>query len=112
VIEGVVKGLFFDVILKAAASRIISAIPFLGWPGINTIFIGLLTKLAQVFYEELHRAAVFSLIDWRIEGERRVYEKALSDLRQAMDTEKGVEDAKQKFRNALADLIRMRKPAS
>jgi len=110
-IEDVVKKLVFDVILKAAISKIIAAVPFLAWPVINPLFVYIVTKVATRLYEEMETHVQFTLIDLKTKAELEAYNKAVAELKAAhaapIIDQKEIENAKQKFKATLGNLIRI-----
>jgi hypothetical protein len=107
--ENVIKNILIEVALKVAIAQIIIAVPFLGFPIINPVFIFIAEKLVLRVFAELARVVNFEIIDIRIESERKNYEEAVSKLRTVLTTPEvpndQIEKAKEEFRNRLHDLI-------
>lgn len=113
-IEQLVKKMIFDVALKAAITRIVSAAPFLAWPVVNPVFVFAITKLAEKLYAEMALVVDFAVIDFRTDQERRAYEAAVAELRRVAQPPQGgtpnaeeIERARQELERRLADLIRL-----
>lgn len=107
-----IKSLILDVVLKAAIRQIIAAVPFLSWPVINPLVTYLITKVATVLYDHMALYISFQLIDFKTDQEQKAYTKAVEELKAAHAapnaTEKQLNDAKEKFRRNLGDLIRFK----
>lgn len=89
-------------------SKIIIAVPFLGWPVINQIFTKLVYKLASMFIKEVETLAIFMKIDFKVNGQRERYEEATDQLREVLktpNTNEDVQRAKDEYKNKLRDLI-------
>lgn len=109
--EAVIKGLIYDVALKAVLARLVVMAPFLGWPVINAVFVFIMTKLAGMLYEEMSLVASFALIDFKTEAERHAYEEAVGGLRQAIQEDKSSEEIqrqKTEAKKRLGEFIRLR----
>ena len=102
-IEDVAKRLFFEVVVKAAITRVVAAVPFLGWPVVGTVFQVLVMKFAGILYEELQRLTKFTIIDIEIEKNRKEYDEATSKLKDAIEKDEDVEKAKEEYKNNLRD---------
>jgi hypothetical protein len=100
----------FDVALKAVITRIVAAVPFLGFPVINPVFVYIITKLAGVIYEEISRVVAFSIIDHTVDQERQKYDDAVNQLKDAVKTgdQNDIEKAKAEFKERLKNLVRIR----
>lgn len=109
---GLIKGIIFDVVLKAAISRAIAYLPFLAWPIVNPLFTFFMSKLGSLIFTELKRNVSFAIIDYRTEKERAAYEAAAerlkNEFRQPEIDPASIEKAKQAMRDSLAELIRFR----
>lgn len=106
--EQAIKSIFFEQIVKAVISKIIIAVPFLGWPIINQIFTGLVYKLAKMFIKEMETLSVFIKIDFEVDGQRREYEKATEEMKEALKNPQSYENlqkAKDEYREKLRNLI-------
>jgi hypothetical protein len=107
-----VKSLIFDVVLGAAVNSITAAVPFLSLPVIKPLFVFVVTKIAGAIYNELERYVSFTLIDIRTNEEKRQYLAAVGELKVVHEsptaTPEEIELAKQKFKNTLRDLIRLK----
>lgn len=115
-LESIIHSVVFDVALKAAFTRIISLVPFLGFPVISPVFIFVTTKLASILYEEIALLVQFKLIDFQTESHNNHYQEAVKQLQTQLnfpkehwptekDREVEVEKAKAEFKRTLHDLV-------
>lgn len=111
--EKVIETIFFNIVSKQIAPKIISSIPFLGWPVINPVFMFILSSLAKVFYEELSRGIKMMTIDYEVEKEKQAYIDALKKLEDELakpkesKDETAIERERLNTRDRLRDLIRI-----
>lgn len=109
--DDILKKLIFDVVVGAVLSSIVSAVPILGLPVISTIVTSLLMKVAWMLFEQTSRLINFQIIEWKDEATQRAYEAAVADLKSLHDDpmadEESIENAKQKFKDTLRDLIKL-----
>lgn len=106
VIQDMIKGVVFDVIVKKVIARAVTALPFLGVPPFSWVFGYAVNKIATMFYEELARRVTFALIDAQVEGQRQAYDEAVGKLKEviAAPPEKF---ATEEERNAAAEQARL-----
>lgn len=110
-INGIVRNILFDVILKVVISRAVAAVPFLGFPVIGPLFGMFAGWLAGMLYEEMAKQVTFAMIDLQVGNQKEEYEKAVEELKVVMDKPKEeqnaeeLEKAKEALRKRLADLV-------
>ena len=106
----IIKGLIFDVVLKALINRIILKAPYLALPVINPVFIFVMTKLTGLIYDEICSRVSLVMIDFKVESERLAYQNAVEYLKfaQVKNDPETIKKAEQTFRDTLADLIRFK----
>lgn len=94
-IENEVHRLVFDVGLKAGMGALVLEFPFLGWPLISQAFTYVVLKIADAIYEPLSKFVKFSVIDARVDAERKAAEAALAafKLAQTPEARKALEDS-------------------
>lgn len=102
------KEILFDVITERVVSKIITLIPFLGWPIINQIVSKSIAKLIILSYETMHEMKVIAEIDFRGETQKKQYEEATDKLERALEEPINLEEikrAKDEYKKKLRDLI-------
>lgn len=106
-LDKVVKNLVLEVAVKAAIKRLFIAIPWLGIPVVSQIVSYFAMKLAEFLYDEMALAISFAIIDIKVDLQADAYKAASQELKNAVDSQDEVKinEAKQKFKNSLRDLI-------
>lgn len=104
--DAVIKSLIFDVVVRVVIQTSMAALPILGWPVIAPLFGWVVIKIATLIYDELSKHVQFLLIDIQTEQQKQAYDKATTELKTAIDSGTNVDEAKEKFKNSLRDLIR------
>lgn len=112
--EAAVKKIIYEVILKKAVAKVISALPFLGLPFINPVFVWAMEKLAATIYEELSTFVAFKVISFKTTAQREAYESAVAQfkdevLRSEQNAEE-IERRRQEVERALRDLVNFPTP--
>ncbi len=101
--DALVDKLVYGVVLKAAIKAIVGRVPFLLWPGINPLFVALVTKIAGMLYRELATFGARIIIHARVEGQKDAYVESLDKYKDTL--EKGDEDAIEKARIQAEDRL-------
>ena len=104
------RNAIFDVIISRVAARLVLLVPCLGWPGLNAVFVFLLSRLAGLFFEEFMTNFKCDLVDKHTAAYRAAYDIDMERLRKAEMDQRGLEDATEKFKKTLRDLIVIRSP--
>lgn len=99
-----------DIILKLIIEKIIQALPWLGAPVINPVFVWLFTKIFNVVYDELEVYYDFIKIDIKTEHEQKKYDQATEVLKTAIESQdqQEIENAKELYKKYLKNLVSMR----
>jgi MFS superfamily sulfate permease-like transporter len=102
----------FSIAVEMAIDYILAEVPALAIPVIKSIFVFIVHKLTDILYEQLRTLVAFSIISVQVEKERKKYEAAVTELKQAQASGDPLthEQAKQKFKDSLRDLVRFGKP--
>jgi len=118
-----IKALFFEEVCNAAIAKAVAALPFLGIPGVYSIFSFVVTKVGGLIYEELSLRITFQLIDSHVGAEKDEFDNAKAELERVLTLEQHIQDpspensaeiqrqideAKAKFKEKLASLIRIK----
>lgn len=113
-INEILHGIIFEVVLKAAISRVVAAVPFLAWPIINPVFSFIVVKFVEIFYDELSKSVAFQVINFQTEEQRKAYSDAVTQLQAAIEKPKeeqnaeDIEKAKAELKARLKDLISLK----
>lgn len=116
--KDIIKKLIFDVAVKAAIKQLVTssfASPLFSIPVLGPICAYLagwaIEWVADILYVEIARFVTFTIIDFKTEQERMLYENAVGNLKQVLaDPEEKPEEkerAKELFKARLRDLIRL-----
>lgn len=107
-----IKKLIIDVILKAVMAKLVTAIPFLGMPFLGPLVGFFVGKLLNMVGDELALMVEFKVIDIKVGKEVKGYEEAVLELKTELDKpikdEVKINEAKDRFKEKLRDLIDMR----
>jgi len=113
-LDDILKTIIFDVILKVVISKLIARFAFLGLPIINPILGMVLSWFAQEIFEQISKFFRFTAIDSKIAGQVEGYDDAVADLKAALELplddeerESVIDEAKENYKQRLADLIRI-----
>jgi hypothetical protein len=108
-VDAIVKGLIFEVALRAVVARLILVVPFLGWPVINPVFVFILSKIAGLLFDEMAKVVSFGIIELQVDHQRKTYEESVDKLKLALTAgdPDAIKQAKEEFKNRLGDLIRL-----
>lgn len=106
-LDDAISKLIKNVVLKAVIAALISAVPFLGIPGINLITTWLVMKIGGLVIETLQKFIDFKIIDWKTDAENAAYQNAVAALKAAQATgdANATEKAKADFKSTLSKLI-------
>lgn len=105
------QDLVYEVLKKAAISKMLVAFPFLNIPVIKQIFTFFTDKLLDKFYETLKEKQAFFIIDFKTQRELNEYNDALNELETTLGTtndEGKINEARENFEKRLGDLISFR----
>jgi len=96
--------LLWENILRSYVVSITKAVPFLGWPVINNVFIFVLEEyLVEPLFNELARYGVFTSIDWKNTEQYAAYRQEAVKL---VASQGGEWTDRESFKNAARSLIR------
>jgi len=103
----IVKKLVYEVIVKAAITRLVAAIPFLNLPIVNPLTVYFLGRFAEHLYDVISLYITFQVIDFQTAHQKIEYERAVSELLKAQQSQNKEEQdrAKAEFKKRLGDLI-------
>ena len=112
-IDDLVRKAIMDAILKVVMGRIIAALPFLSIPIIGPIlapiigyFVG---KILNLVADELILMINMKVIEIRVSGEVKDYEKTVDELKvelaKPVPDEEALRAAKEKLKKSLHDLV-------
>lgn len=105
-VASAIHRLVWNVMLEKVIAKLLLAVPFLGWPIIKDIFIGLLDKyLLMPLFEEGARWGIFTSIDFKTDEEYNAYKDRAVELVGSQGEETWNEDSRKAFRDAARDLI-------
>lgn len=102
------KEIIYKMVLEAVIKKIIASAPFLSTPIINPIFLFIIRKIFDRVYSEMSLHGAFIMIDLKTEAEKNRYQKAVENLKNAMQKQGSADEEKEKFKETLRDLIRFR----
>lgn len=110
-LNGIVRSLIFDVVVKNVIKRLITAVPFLAFPGIGCLVSLVVNKLTGIVFDELSLMIEFKMIENKVGEQKDAYDKAVNDLKTILD--KPVEEqksadislAKEELKKRLKDLV-------
>jgi len=107
-VQAALKKLVFEVIVNLALKQLFLALPFLAIPGLSQIVTFLLSKVAWLIYDQLEQSAEFVLIDFKTNKEKEQYQKAVDELKKALEGQNAeqTDQAKAEFKKRLHDLIK------
>lgn len=107
-VDGVIHVLIFDVAEKAAETYARAQVPFLNTPVISQIFSYAMKWLCGFVYVAMSNQATFTVIDLQTDHEKDQYIKAVDELKaiQKSGDQNAIDEAKRKFREKLAALIK------
>lgn len=108
--EEILTSIIKKKIVGVVVSKMVTALPFLGWPILNPILVYFVGKVFQYAYEELEREIKFLIIDAQAKARSENYKEIKSELERLLK-EKGLDDEETKkasleFDERLNDLIR------
>lgn len=101
------KRLVFDMIVKAAIKRLFIMVPALGWGPVGIVVSYLISKFADMAYDETKEYIELNMIKFKNEKHQRAFDKEFIKLkmlegsRNAEDIEKAIQEAQHR----LADLV-------
>ena len=96
--------LLWDNILRGYLASMTKAVPILGWPVINNVFLYLIENyLIDPLFNELSRYGVFTSIDWKNTEQYAAYRQEAVKL---IGAQNGEWPDREKFKNAARNLIR------
>jgi len=101
--ENAIRSLLFDVAFDRVLTRILSAVPWLGYPVIKQLFSFLARKLLVLVYNEAEEGLALLVIQIRVRAEKTAYDAAVLKLKQGDMSDA----AQEEFRRRLRDLIRI-----
>lgn len=110
-LNGIVRSLIFDVVVKNVIKKIIAAVPFLALPGIGCLVSFVVNKIAGAMFDELSLMIEFKMIDKQVGEQKDAYDKAVNDLKVILDKPKEEQKdadlslAKEELRKRLKDLV-------
>jgi hypothetical protein len=121
-LEKVIQDALLDVALPAALRAAVAAVPFLGMPIINPVFIFLATTLAKLIYKELALQLSFTIIDIETQKELKEYTDAKDKFKDVLSSpvqnypsegerNAALQKARDEFKAKTRDLIRLRPAA-
>lgn len=104
---------FRKIILKRAIveimKKLVSAVPFLGWPIVNQAVSYLIEKILIKFIDEVEKSGMIIKIDFDTHAQQEAYEREVTELRKIlMDTDskpEEVEKAKDEFNEKFRSLV-------
>ena len=102
--ESVVKNLAFDVLLKRALGELLGSFPFLSLPIIKQVTVFMVTRTAELLYEQIEDHMEFKAIDVDEDLKVKAHIAAVSRLESAK-TEEDLKNAKEEYRKTFANLI-------
>lgn len=112
ILEGIVKGIFKDVILKVVISKITEAVPFLALPIINPLFGLFAGWIGKFFLDEMINMFEIKLIDYKVDGQKNDYNEAVEKLKAVVDkpdkTPEELEAAKNELKEKLHNLVSLK----
>lgn len=112
--ESYVRKAIFDYGFKEVFDRVISVIPWLGYPVIKQVFSFVSEKLLWLFYTIVEQQLALIFIDGKVDIENKKFKEAVNALKAELSKPKEnqdanqVEAAKQEVRSRLRDLIRFK----
>lgn len=106
--NGIIKKLIFEVVVREVLNKILLAAPFLALPIINPLFTWGFTWVAGKIYDEMALVVSFQLIALKTDEQVRKYEAVVREIQAAQDKEDLDEKVREEYRKRLADLIRIR----
>lgn len=115
-LEDILKGLLKDVIIKNVLARLVTMLPFLGWPIIGPIVAHFVSKFALIFFDEMSLVVAFKVIDGQIGKEKDEYSAATEQLKSVISVAETpaeeIERAKERVRHALNGLVKFQRAAT
>ena len=100
----------FEVIAEKVAARVVVLVPFLGWPGLNALFVFVLARLGGIYFEVFLEDFKFELVDGHASADLAAYDIDRERLRKAEMDQRGLDDAAVRYKKTLRDLSFIRSP--
>lgn len=108
-IEEIIKKILIEVVMKTILSRIVSAVPFLGYPIIGPIFSMLFGKLFNMIGDELVLMVKLKQIEIRVGKEDASYTESKKKLEEVLNkpekSEAEIEAAKEELKKNFQRLV-------
>lgn len=105
------KKIIFDLVVKKAIAKVILAVPFLGLPVVNPVFVYVAQKLFTALYNEIEFEGELLMIGIKTDFQDKKYKEATTALGQAIKqgkTDEELQKAHDEFKKRLHDLISLK----
>lgn len=106
-----IQKLIMEVVMNVVRTKLVAALPFLGWPIIGPIFGMVLSKVMGIVAEQIGLMIEFQIINVQVNRDRKKYDEAVEKLKVELEKPEGERDeaaiqkAKEDFKARLRDLV-------
>lgn len=104
--DAIMRTVIKDVAAQGAIKLAQAEVPFLALPIISGIFSFIVGRIADWIYRSLENFVAFKIIDNQVGSQVDEYKKAIESLHASVVTNQGVDDAREKYKAALKNLIK------
>jgi len=103
--DAIMRTIIRDVAAQGAIKIAQAEVPFLALPIISGIFSFFVGRVADWIYKSLENFVAFKIIDNQVGSQVDEYKKAIESLHASIAINQGVQDASEKYKAALKNLI-------
>ncbi len=106
-VNRILHGLIFGVAISGARAAAVAGAPWLKLPFLSQLLDLVLNFVGKRIYLALAESSTFLIIDWQTEAQQKEYDKAVGDLKGAIDQgdPDAVKKAQEEFMRRLKDLV-------